>query len=264
MSRPGYIKDYRKELDSDIWLMPPLYHRVWQWLKYSVNFTQGRQPNADGTITIIQPGQLPTSYRQIAAGVGYHEYGVWKEPGTKPIKNILDWLEIQEMIEITRNSKGTLITLLQWDEYQSDEENRNSKETVKKQSGNAEGILYKKDKKVKKDKNDNDIYSQAHHYKEIIDYLNQRTGRKFRVTDTYRKHMNARFKEGFTLEDFKIVIDKKCVEWMGTEWEQYLRPHTLFGTKFDGYLNQNMTNFKKKSSNPYADMVFDEEGNLIG
>ena len=90
-------------------------------------------------------------------------------------------------------------------------------------------------------------------YKEIIDHLNQRTGRRFRVTDTYRKHMNARFNEGFTLEDFKIVIDKKCVEWMGTEWEQYLRPQTLFGTKFDSYLNTEPR--KKQSNNKFLDML---------
>ena len=44
----------------------------------------------------------------------------------------------------------------------------------------------------------------------------------------------------FTVEDFKTVIDKKSLEWMGTEREKYLRPQTLFGTKFESYLNQNI------------------------
>ena len=40
-----------------------------------------------------------------------------------------------------------------------------------------------------------------------------------------------------TLEDFKTVIDKKYDEWYGTNMQQYLRPETLFGTKFESYLN---------------------------
>ena len=44
-----------------------------------------------------------------------------------------------------------------------------------------------------------------------------------------------------TVDDFKTVIDKKCDEWIGTEWEKYLRPETLFGTKFEGYLNAKTT-----------------------
>ena len=40
------------------------------------------------------------------------------------------------------------------------------------------------------------------------------------------------------MEDFIIVIDTKCSNWLGTEWERYLRPATLFGTKFENYLNE--------------------------
>ena len=46
--------------------------------------------------------------------------------------------------------------------------------------------------------------------------------------------------EGFNLDDFKRVIDIKVDDWRGTEFEKYLRPETLFGTKFENYLNQNM------------------------
>ena len=52
-----------------------------------------------------------------------------------------------------------------------------------------------------------------------------------------QQHINARLDEGFDVEDFKIVIDKKCAEWLGTDFAQYLRPVTLFGTKFEAYLN---------------------------
>lgn len=76
-------------------------------------------------------------------------------------------------------------------------------------------------------------------YVEIIDYLNQKAGTRYRATtSSTRKHIKARIDEGFTVEDFKTVIDKKCSEWLGnSKMEQYLRPETLFGTKFEGYLN---------------------------
>ena len=54
---------------------------------------------------------------------------------------------------------------------------------------------------------------------------------------TTQKHINTRLSERFTVEDFKTVIDKKYAEWLGTDYEQYLRPQTLFGTKFESYLN---------------------------
>lgn len=51
--------------------------------------------------------------------------------------------------------------------------------------------------------------------------------------------IRARWKEGFTLEDMKKVIDLKTTEWLhDSHWRNYLRPDTLFGTKFESYLNQ--------------------------
>ena len=76
-------------------------------------------------------------------------------------------------------------------------------------------------------------------YKEIINYLNSKTNNSYRTTTKKTQTLiHARTQEGFTIDDFKKVIDKKASEWMGTEWEKYLRPETLFGSKFEGYLNQ--------------------------
>lgn len=85
-------------------------------------------------------------------------------------------------------------------------------------------------------------------YKIIVDYLNEKAGTSFRAKskDT-QKHINARLEEGFTVEDFKTVIDNKCADWKGTEWEQYLRPSTLFGTKFENYLNRKATSKQSKN-----------------
>lgn len=74
---------------------------------------------------------------------------------------------------------------------------------------------------------------------EVVDYLNEKAGTKYRPgTKATQQHIKARMKEGFTLEDFKTVINRKVQEWRGTEYEKYLRPETLFGAKFESYLNQ--------------------------
>lgn len=82
-------------------------------------------------------------------------------------------------------------------------------------------------------------------YKEIIDYLNEKTGKHFKATskDT-KKLIKARFTEGYTLDDFRLVIDIKTEKWKGVindkgvPMEDYLRPSTLFGTKFESYANE--------------------------
>ena len=73
----------------------------------------------------------------------------------------------------------------------------------------------------------------------IISFLNSTTGSKYKAsTDKTRRLIAARLAEGFSVDDFKAVITKKAKEWQGTDMAQYLRPETLFGTKFEGYLNQ--------------------------
>ena len=75
--------------------------------------------------------------------------------------------------------------------------------------------------------------------KDIIEYLNKKLSTKYLYTSQYiNKHINARLEEGFTYEDFVKVIDKKYKEWHGTDMAKFLRPETLFGTKFQQYLNQ--------------------------
>ena len=75
--------------------------------------------------------------------------------------------------------------------------------------------------------------------KDIINYLNNKTNSNFKyTTKTTQQKINARLNEGYKLDDFIAVIDKKYNEWIGTEFEKYLVPETLFGTKFEKYLNQ--------------------------
>jgi hypothetical protein len=108
---------------------------------------------------------------------------------------------------------------------------------------------------------------------EIIEYLNLKTGSKFKpTTKPYVQAIRSRLKEGYTVNDFKTVIDKKCREWKGTKLEKYLTPKTLFApSHFDTYLNSNemaaMTDTERKVAelNALIDAVergTDETGNI--
>jgi uncharacterized phage protein (TIGR02220 family) len=73
----------------------------------------------------------------------------------------------------------------------------------------------------------------------VVDYLNRKTNSNYQPTtkDTIRL-ITARHNEGFTADNFKIVIDFKCKQWLGDgEKQEFLRPQTLFSNKFEGYLN---------------------------
>ena len=99
-------------------------------------------------------------------------------------------------------------------------------------------------KEKKKDKTEEEI-------DEIIDYLNKVCGTRYKAsTEATRKSVRARIGEGYTVEDFKKVIDKKYKEWHGTEFEQYLTPQTLFRpSKFEVYVNQTV---RDKSENDFG------------
>ncbi|HEL2315416.1 TPA: conserved phage C-terminal domain-containing protein [Streptococcus suis] len=73
-----------------------------------------------------------------------------------------------------------------------------------------------------------------------IQYLNQETGHTYKFIATHTKFIQARYKDGYTLEDFKKVIDTKVAQWKNnSQMAQYLRPKTLFSpSNFDSYLNE--------------------------
>ena len=98
---------------------------------------------------------------------------------------------------------------------------------------------------------DNNILPEI---KEIIQYLNDVCGTRYRYqTKGTQEHINARLKEGYTVDDFKTVIDKKFEEWYGTDMEKFLRPETLFAGKFESYLNQKIV--KKTYQSQTAQML---------
>tara|TARA_R110000782_G_scaffold14635_1_gene43496 strand:+ start:3236 stop:3988 length:753 start_codon:yes stop_codon:yes gene_type:complete len=81
--------------------------------------------------------------------------------------------------------------------------------------------------------------------KKIIDYLNEKTNKKFTIKNKQTlRFINGRIKDGYNENDFKKVIDIKTEKWLNTSMGDYLRPQTLFSQKMESYLNEK--NNKKK------------------
>lgn len=93
-------------------------------------------------------------------------------------------------------------------------------------------------------------------YQEVITYLNKKAGKNFRVSsEKTKKLIRARFNDGFTLDDFKRVIDTKVFAWGNdAKMSAYLRPETLFGTKFEGYLNETTSKNNEQDGSAIIDI----------
>lgn len=110
-------------------------------------------------------------------------------------------------------------------------------------------IRKNEDTYTQKCEDNNTIYNnnKLNIFKEVISYLNEQANTSFKSGNKANQRLiSARVDEGYKLEDFKTVIDNMVAKWKGTEWEQYLRPQTLFqASKFENYLN-----FVKQETKP--------------
>lgn len=189
----------------------------------------------------IERGSFVTSYGKLA-----YETGL----SIQKVRTALKKLETTGELTIKTTNKYTVICVKNYELYQQNEteqqteqQTNNKQITNKQQTNNKQITTNKNDKNDKNDKKyiDIDIVESDHiPYKEIVDYLNQRCGTSYRhTTRKTRDLIRARWKEGFKLDDFYMVIDKKAAEWQNDpKMSKYLRPETLFGPKFEGYLNQ--------------------------
>ena len=75
--------------------------------------------------------------------------------------------------------------------------------------------------------------------KKVLKKLNELAGTDFKYwSKSTQAKIQARLNEGYKLDDFMVVIEKKVIDWKDSEMAKFLRPETLFGNKFEGYLNE--------------------------
>lgn len=206
---------------------------------------------------VIKRGELITSYGSLSAQTGL---------SVQQIRTSLKNLEKTEDIKRIATNKNTLIVITKYEFYQSFSNKLTSEPTDIQQADNIP-INMPDNNQITTNNNNNKLnkYSPVVDdtdlsasddqipYAEIVEYLNQKAGTNFKSgSSKTRSKIHARWLEGFRLDEFKRVIDVKSAEWIGTDLEKYIRPETLFGTKFEGYLNQ----VKEKASDPYGSMPY--------
>lgn len=149
------------------------------------------------------------------------------------------------MIEIVNN----IIMLSSWEKYQNAEGMDRVREQTRKRVAahrerqkqlaecNATGNVTVTEGNAAEEEKEEDKEKE---YKYIVGLLNSKAGTAYKPTSKKTQSLiKARLNEGFTVADFERVIDNMCAEWLGDKKMQpYLRPETLFGTKFEGYLNR--------------------------
>lgn len=198
----------------------------------------------------LKRGQFLRSYRNLQKDLEYVEKRHTKIYSLHTIRKKIEQLVKEKRVEIESTNMGTLFTVVKYDEYQGFERYKKqmsatafatpsataSEQQLPQQVNNNKNV-----KNVKNDKKKT-LSSSTVPVAEIVEYLNQKTGKHFTTKAAATKtKINARWKEGHGLDEFKKVIDVKSAEWNGTDAAKWLRPETLFGTKFEAYLNEQPT-----------------------
>lgn len=253
----GWVSIHRRIMKHWLYEEKRVFSRFEAWIDLVLlaNYEDSKVM-IDGQMKTVHRGQHLTSIRKLCER--------WRWSNTKVVA-FLDLLEKEGMIVRESDNKKTLITLVNYEKYQNEttqkrrgslkKNDTETTQTTTHSSLELQGIedfettqkRHKNDTETTQIHTNNNInnnnnlnkYKDIVPFDEIIEYLNAKTGKQFRVSQVARQHINARWREGFRLEHFKTVIDKKTAEWLDDpRMEQYLRPQTLFGTKFESYLNQ--------------------------
>lgn len=238
-----YIKLSRKMLEWE-WYTDVNTCRLFIHMLLKANWKDGRFQGAD-----VPRGSFVSSISRLALETGLSEMQV---------RTALKHLKTTGEVTGCQQAKFTVFTVNNYNKYQADnrviteeQQTCNREVTEEQQVDNTRVTTIEEKKEVKNERMEEgkkvDHMSSCtsadrtpeYPYKAVIDYLNTKMGTSYRASskDT-QKHIRARFQEGYTLIDFEKVIDKKVREWKGTEFEKFLRPSTLFGSKFENYLNQ--------------------------
>ena len=209
----------------------------WEWYQDSKTFhlfihlilQANHQPKKWRGI-MIERGQFITGLHSLKSQTGI---------SIQSTRTSLERLKSTSEITIKTTNKYSIVTICKYNEYQDDKREINkqtNKLTNKQLTNNQQQPIIKE-----LNKEEDTMSGKPDFVAEVIKFLNLSVRKNYKLNTPKTKALIAsRVKEGFTLDNFKTVIAKKSLEWAGdAKMEKYLRPETLFGTKFESYLNQN-------------------------
>ncbi len=212
----GWVKLWRKLLDSEIFQNEGVL-KVAIWALLRANHREAWVPVKTGrgkTVVHLKPGQFIFGRRTAAKEL--------KMPPST-FRNRLHFLKKARFMDHQADHHYSIGSVVNWEAYQPDEKKGNHQED------------HQRTTKGHKQECKEDILSRFATW-----YLNKKAGTGFsHKTKATRGCIKARYREGHRAKHFKRVIDTKCSQWLNdSKMKKYLRPETLFGTKFEAYLNE--------------------------
>ncbi|MGQ8336864.1 conserved phage C-terminal domain-containing protein [Sunxiuqinia sp. A32] len=227
----GWISIYREIQDHWIW-QDERHLKWWLTILLNVNHEEKKFPVGCDLFT-CKPGQSFKSIEQWTAMFSCSK---------KTTVKFFELLEKEKMIKREILGRGNrrkhLLTVQNWDKFQRKETEKET-ETVPKTTPKEYSNI---------PPNNNDNNGNKNDIKIIVEYLNSKSGKNFKPrTKKTQSLIQARINEGYSIDDFKRVVDNKCSQWLNKEHDQYLRPETLFGPKFEGYFNEKQINGNHKT-----------------
>lgn len=229
----NFIKIDRKMLEWE-WWQDINTSRLFLFMLLSAYWKDGRYKGVE-----IPRGSFPASTADLAKATSLTE---------NEIRTAVKHLKSTGEITNRNHGKYTVFTVVKYNEYQENyNQNANRMQTVDNQITNT---ILKEDKNEKKGKN-NTLCAA------VVDYLNKKSGSNFKPeSKSTQRLVNGRVEDGFSLEDFRNVIDTMCEKWKHDEKMcQYLRPQTLFGAKFESYLNMAPKDKTHRVEKPKAEIA---------
>lgn len=230
MGKNGWIKVHRKMLDNPVVFKDPDHLAVWMYLLLEATH-QDYPKMFGGKKVVLKPGQLITGRKVISEKTGVEE---------SKVKRILKLFKSEQQIDQQAERYGSIISILSWDEYQNCDQQNDQQVTNECPTSDQRVTTLQEHNNRRTQEQKKDIYSAERI--EIINCLNDAIGSNYRPNTKKTKDLiHARLSEGFTVEDFKTVIYRKTKQWQNDpKMVKFLRPETLFGNKFEGYLNERM------------------------
>ena len=254
MSNKGFIVIDRCVEDWQWWGISSAM-TLWFYILVKANWKEGFFLGQN-----VPRGAFCTSIRTISEETDLSE---------STIKRWLKKFESAGQITVKGTNKYSVISVINYAKYQDRENNVNQQMTeqvnqqVNQQVNHqvTEQVNHNRTNITNKQRNNGtkeDIYTSL--AAEVLEYFNTRTDSKYRPLESTLREITARLREGYTVENCKEVIDKKCVEWSNDEhMAKYLRPSTLFQAgKFPEYLNQKGAAVSKPR-NRFKEALMEEE-----
>ncbi len=273
------------------------YWSVWSYLMFNVNFSDTQIILRNEVLT-VHKDQIFTTRRKISESIGVSETKVDKalklfekvgfikmksdkrgrlislvfeelrtKPHTTPSQENVNYCA--DTVQPTDNQKccnsddETPHSNAEFGSFETKPKPNQSQTETKLKPNQSQTAYTKEIKEIKKEgnkRNKDILLSNLDTVKSVVDYLNEKCGTKYKHSSAEMQRLIvARLNQGFGLEDFKRVIDNKVADWGNdSQMSKFLRPQTLFGNKFESYLNQSVA-VQNESVDSWRDSSFSIE-----